>query len=130
MNLLLAEMYAIIITCCCCYMGPKGSKMRLGTLKYVRHLDHRPLPLRNLSSPPLRSIKPEKLYIREYTSGNLCKNWSQGYCVQTALKTSFALLGSRQIGVNFVFVLTPKSAAKSSRRRFVSLLLHFLREKG
>ena len=29
--------------------------------------------------------KPEKLYIRECTSGNLRKNWSQGYCVQTAV---------------------------------------------
>ena len=28
-------------------------------------------------------VKPEN--IREYTSGNVRNNWSQGYCVQTAL---------------------------------------------
>ena len=26
------------------------------------------------------------LYIREYASGNVRKNWNQGYCVQTASK--------------------------------------------
>ena len=34
----------------------------------------------------------EKSFIREYTSGILRKNWSQGYCLQKALKISFALL--------------------------------------
>ena len=33
----------------------------------------------------------EIVYIREYTSGNLCKNQSQGYCVQMTLNKSFAL---------------------------------------
>ena len=45
------------------------------------------------------------------------KIWSQGYCVQTTLDIP-VLLFSRclKIGVNFAFVLTPKSAVKSSRR--------------
>ena len=38
-----------------------------------------------------KSWKPEKLYIREYTPGNLHKNWSQAYCVQTALNTGLLL---------------------------------------
>ena len=49
--------------------------------------------------------RPAKFYIREYTSGNLRKHWSQGYCVQTALNTSFALLSQlenrRQLCVCF-----------------------------
>ena len=49
---------------------------------------------------------PEKLYSREYTSGNLRKkSWSQGHCVQSALNTSFAstlqLPIRRQLGVCF-----------------------------
>ena len=40
----------------------------------------------------INTLYAEKLYIREYTSNILRKNWSQGYCVQTALNTSFALL--------------------------------------
>ena len=51
----------------------------------------------------------ENLYIREYTSGNLRKIWSQGYCVQTALNTSFALLllleNRRQVCVFFISFL-------------------------
>ena len=59
---------------------------------------------------------PEKLYIREYTSGNLRKKWS--YCLQTALNISCALLSQqlenwRQLCVR---ILPPKSAVKSSRR--------------
>ena len=42
------------------------------------------------------------------------KNWNQGVCVQTALNSSFALLS--QLTINFSFVLTPKSAVKSSRQ--------------
>ena len=52
------------------------------------------------------------LYFREYTSGILRKNFSQGYCVPTV----FLFFCSLKIGVNFSFVLTLKSAVKSSRR--------------
>ena len=37
---------------------------------------------------------PEKQYIRENTSGNLRKTFGQGYCVQTVLNTSFALIAA------------------------------------
>ena len=44
-----------------------------------------------------------------YTSGNLRKNSSPGYCVQTALNTSFAILSQlenrRQLCVCFDFYL-------------------------
>ena len=43
--------------------------------------------------------------------GNLCKNWYQGYCVQT--------------GVNFAFVLTPKSALKSSSQSRPDIYITF-----
>ena len=59
---------------------------------------------------------PEKLYIREYTSGNLRKNWSQGFCVQTAMNTSFALRSQLENRRQLCVCLTPKSAVKSSRR--------------
>ena len=65
-------------------------------------------------------FQPEKLYIEEYTSGNSIQKL--GYCVQTALNTSFALSRSWQSSVKFAFVLTPKpdvyykfSGAKKSR---------------
>ena len=44
-------------------------------------------------------INPEKLYIREYTSGNLRKNWSQGYCVQTPFSVLSQLENRRQLCV-------------------------------
>ena len=43
----------------------------------------------------------QKLYIREYTSGNIHKIWNQGYCLQTALNTSFALLSRLAIRRQF-----------------------------
>ena len=50
----------------------------------------------------------EKLYIREYTSGNLRKNLSQGYCVQTALTTSFALLSQMAIRIQLCICFDSK----------------------
>ena len=46
----------------------------------------------------------------------LRENWSQGYFVHTALNTSFALLCSWQFCFKFAFILTQKSAMKSSRQ--------------
>ena len=61
-------------------------------------------------------FQPEKLYIENILQEILLKNWSQGYCVQTALNISFALSWSWQFGVIFTLVLNPKSAVKSSRQ--------------
>ena len=55
-------------------------------------------------------------YYREFTSGNLRKNWNQGYCEQTALNTSFAPLSQLENRRQLCVFLTPKSAFKSSRR--------------
>ena len=65
-------------------------------------------------------LKPEKLYIREFASGNLRENWSQGYCVQTALNTSFALLS--QLEIRRQLCVCFDSAVKSSRRRTTCII--------
>ena len=82
----------------------------------------------NLQKVVSLDITEKKLYIRGYTSGNLRKSWSQGYCGQTALKILVVLFSrSLKIGVNFAFVLTPKSAVKSSRRtKFSSISISLL----
>ena len=61
-------------------------------------------------------VKPEILQIRECTSWNLHKNWSQ-VTVNRQLWIPVLLFSrSLKIRVDFAFVLTPKSAVMSSRR--------------
>ena len=70
------------------------------------------------------------LYIREYTSGSLRKIWSQGYCVQTALNTSFALLllleNRCQVCVFFISFLLQSQLNLAGEPDVYSLLLQFL----
>ena len=71
----------------------------------------------------------EKLYVREYTLGNLCKNWRQVYRQLWILVLLFPR--SWHIGVNFAFVSTHKSAVKSSRqtRRIFSNITNSLHRR-
>ena len=55
-------------------------------------------------------------YYREFTSGNLRKNWNQGYCEQTALNTSFALLPQLENRRQLCVCYDLKSSVKSSWR--------------
>ena len=56
---------------------------------------------------------------------DLLNNWSQGYCVQTALNTSFALLSPLENRRQLCVCFDLKSAVKSCRRTIdvYSLLL-------
>ena len=61
-------------------------------------------------------VKPEILQIRECTSGNLHKSWSQVTVNRQLWILVFLFPPRWKFGVNFAFVLTPKSAFKSSRK--------------
>ena len=54
------------------------------------------------------------------------KNWSQGYCVQTALYTSFALYRSLKIGIIFAFVLQSQLLHLAEKPDGYSLQLQIL----
>ena len=52
------------------------------------------------------SICSEKLYVREYTPGNIhTQNLRQGLCVHTALNTRFALLSQHQLCLCYALLL-------------------------
>ena len=73
--------------------SPKIGAKYEGHLRKLYHLRRPPCSLKHLSG----WTASEKLYIGEYTSGNLTKNWSWGYCILTALNTSFALFSQMAI---------------------------------
>ena len=66
---------------------------------------------------------PEKLYIREYTSENLRKNWK----IEFRQLWIPVLLYSQgwKFGVNFVFVLTSASAVKSGLTNQTDILYKY-----